>query len=93
MTAWHTKSAKIHKILTSSDLFSMPMRTATQLKLSTENLSIISKFVINNSAVVFFFCTILWQSSFSWRYQCAVSATLKLKTSFLAYVVSEIWQK
>ena len=32
----------------------MPMRTAMQLKLSTENLSIISKSVINNSAVVFF---------------------------------------
>ena len=33
----------------------MPMRTAMQLKLSTENLSIISKSVINHSAVVFFF--------------------------------------
>ena len=31
------------------------MRTAMQLKLSTENLSIISKSVINNSAVVVFF--------------------------------------
>ena len=32
----------------------MPMRTAMQLKLSTENLSIISKSVIIHSAVVFF---------------------------------------
>ena len=32
----------------------MPMRTAMQWKLSTENLSIISKSVINHSAVVFF---------------------------------------
>ena len=69
----------------------MPMRTAMQLKLSTENLSIISKSVINHSAVVFFFRTFLWQSSFLRRYECAVSATLKLKTSFLAYVGSEIW--
>ena len=72
----------------------MPIQTAMQLKLSTENLSIISKSVINNSAVFFFFfCTFLWQSSLSWRYKCAVSATLKLKTSFVAYVGSEIWQK
>ena len=71
------------------------MRTAMQLKLSTENLSIlvISKSVINHSAVVFFFRKFLWQSSFSRRYECAVSATLKLKTSFLAYVGSEIWFK
>ena len=26
------------------------------------------------------------------RYKCDVSATFKLKTSFLAYAVSEIWQ-
>ena len=62
-----------------------------RLKLSTENLSIISKSVINNLAVIFF-CAFLWQSSFEWRYKCAVSATFKLKTSFLAYAVSEIWQ-
>ena len=36
----------------------MPMRTAMQLKLSTENLSIISKSVINHSAVVFFFFSV-----------------------------------
>ena len=32
----------------------MPMRTAMQWKLSTENLSIISKSAINHWAVVFF---------------------------------------
>ena len=70
----------------------MPMRIAMRLKFSTENLPIISQSVINNSAVIIL-CTFLWQSSFSWRYKCAVSASFKLKTSFLAYVVSEIWQK
>ena len=62
------------------------------LKLSTKNLStIISKSVINNLAVTFF-QYVFMESSFKWKYKCAVSATSKLKTSFLAYVVSEIWQ-
>ena len=36
----------------------MPIQTAMQLKLSTENLSIISKSVINNLAVFFFFFSV-----------------------------------
>ena len=62
------------------------------LKLSTKNLStIISKSVINNLAVTFF-QYVFMAKFFQWKYKCAVSATSKLKTSFLAYVLSEIWQ-
>ena len=62
------------------------------LKLSTKNLStIISKSVINNLAVTFF-QYIFMAKFFLMEYKCAVSATFKLNTSFLAYVLSEIWQ-
>ena len=71
------------------------------LKLSTKNLStIISKSVINNLAVTFFLYVFvakffIWNINvlfLQWKYKCAVSATFKLNTSFLAYVLSEIWQ-
>ena len=61
-------------------------------KVEHENLStIISKSVINNLAVTFF-QYVFMAKSFYWKYKCAVSATSMLKTSFLAYVLGEIWQ-
>ena len=64
------------------------------LKLSTKNLStIISKSVVNNLAVYNFFpVRFCGKVFFKWKYKCAVSATSKLTTRFLAYVLSEIWQ-